>query len=228
MTEKKPTANSTTEERRESRSNDHGGVVDILMEISSKNDPPAPELVARSRRVRYCRSAAARIEQSEDNKDEEGSSSSNSSDDEEMEEQHAARAAGASMVPSSSSTRTRSQCQAAAARDKNQKTVKQQKTSKSSTKKPMTPARQRLMAKRRQVCLFRMQERRRVQNFREKAVMIMARNMLPADKLKEMEEKVAENALKRQKEQELHRHRRQATMETLASIAESILEQGKK
>jgi len=68
-------------------------------------------------------------------------------------------------------------------------------------KKPISPASHELMAKRRQMYLFRMQERRRVQCFRETAVLQMAKNMLSPEELKEMEKAVAEKKRKQQQEQ---------------------------
>jgi len=180
---------STDDEGQHEAPSEHLGVADILIGISSKNDPPSPNNVAKS--VRYYKSGATRIEQSEDNVDE-GYESSSSGD----------LGAGNIAIPTVASMPRTRRHQSSSERIAPSGSASRDATATSATtKKPISPARHVLMAKRRQIYLFRMQERRRVQSFREKAVMQMARNMLSPEQVKEMEEAIAEKKRRQQQEQ---------------------------
>lgn len=207
MAEKKPAAYSTAEGRCQGRTSAHSGVVDILMGISSKSEPPSPELVAG--RVQYGRATAATVKPFEDQKDD-----GDSLEEEEDNFSDFGRNRGGQ----------RQSKRVAAAAATKRKAASQEEPAAAAARKPISPARQRLLAKRRQLYLFRMQEKRRVQNFREKAALALARNMLPPEKVQEMEEMAAANAQKQQQ----RRHQRTKTLETLVGLADAILEDKKK
>lgn len=197
MNEKNQSKHSNDERAHEAPTSDRLGVADILIGIASKNDPPSPGNVGK--RVRHYGSGSARIEQIEDNMD--GGSESSISGEGGGGNIVVRAVATATMPRTRTSAQHRSGERIAAA----SVTASRDSTASAVAKKQISPAeRHALMAKRRQVALFRMQERRRVQSCREKAVMQMARNMLSPEQVKELEEAVAKK--KRQQQEKLPRN----------------------
>lgn len=198
--------------------------VDMLMELSNRpSEPPKPEQVVADRLpVAKIDVSKVRCHDSDDIKVEAVLSG------EGKERMLPILVRGASLVRDCQHKTKRVADVTAAAAEKVQKVAKHRSGKCVTAKQPTSPGHRNLMAQRRQEYVFRLAERKRVENFRQKAAFSLARKMLPEDKIREMEDVAAtifQNSEKRKRER---RHKREATIETPVGVSGAIFDHSRK